>query len=181
MANAKVLGVAVALSAVAIFGQLISSVGAFGVRADKLAIGVGMLQRGEVGLIFATIGLRTGVLDKDLYGALLVVVLVTTLIAPPLLRWRLGKEQSATEDSDLVSHEPANGWLSVYDGVISLNGTPPVQMLVELGLDTALLVSDALPNDKMLDWFALHRNATLSWNTQATIGLLRVLRYGSAR
>ena len=91
MANAKVLGVAVALSAVAIFGKLISSVGAFGVRADKLAIGVGMLPRGEVGLIFATIGLRTGVLDKDLYGALLVVVLVTTLIAPPLLRWRLGK------------------------------------------------------------------------------------------
>ena len=35
-------------------------------------------------------------------------------------------------------------------------------MLVELGLDTALLVSDARPNDKMLDWFALHRNATLS-------------------
>lgn len=181
MANTKVLGIAAALSAVAIFGKLISSVGAFGVRADKLAIGVGMLPRGEVGLIFATIGLRTGVLDEDLYGALLVVVLVTTLIAPPLLRWRLGKEQSATDDSDLVSQQPANGWLSVSDGVISLNGTPPVQLLVELGLDTALLVSDARPNDKMLDWFALHRNATLSWSTQATIGLLRVLRYGSAR
>ncbi len=181
MANAKVLGIATALSAVAIFGKLISSVGASGVRVDKLAIGFGMLPRGEVGLIFATIGLRTGVLDDDLYGALLVVVLVTTLIAPPLLRWRLGKELLATDDSDLVSQEPANGWLSVNDEVISFNSTPPVRMLVELGFDTALLVTDARPNDKMLDWFALHRNATLSWNTQATIGLLRVLRYGSVR
>lgn len=181
MANAKVLGIAAALSAVAIFGKLISSVGALGLRADKLAIGVGMLPRGEVGLIFATIGLRTGVLDEDLYGALLVVVLVTTLIAPPLLRWRLGKELSATDESDLVSQQPANGWISVDEGVISLNSTPPVSMLVELGLDTALLVTDARPNDKMLDWFALHRNATLSWSTQDTIGLLRVLRYGSAR
>jgi Kef-type K+ transport system membrane component KefB/predicted amino acid-binding ACT domain protein len=181
MANSKVLGIAAALSAVAIFGKLISSVGAFGVRADKLAIGLGMLPRGEVGLIFATIGLRTGVLNKDLYGALLVVVLTTTLVAPPLLRWRLGKEQSAVDDLDLISQEPTNGWLSVSDGIISLNGTPPVSMLVELGLDTALLVSDARPNENMLDWFALHRNATLSWNKSATVGLLRVLRYGSAR
>ena len=51
-------------------------------------IGFGMIPRGEVGLIFATIGLRNGVLDDDLYAALVLVVLVTTVITPPLLRFR---------------------------------------------------------------------------------------------
>ena len=55
---------------------------------DKPLIGLGMLPRGEVGLIFATIGLQTGVLGDDLYAALLLVVLVTTLVTPPLLKVR---------------------------------------------------------------------------------------------
>ena len=57
-------------------------------RSDRLLIGLGMLPRGEVGLIFATIGLTAGVLDDDLYAALLLVVLATTLVTPMLLRWR---------------------------------------------------------------------------------------------
>ncbi len=48
-----------------------------------------MLPRGEVGLIFATIGLRETILDQEQYAALLLVVLATTLVAPPLLRGRL--------------------------------------------------------------------------------------------
>ena len=48
-----------------------------GTRADKLLIGLGMIPRGEVGLIFASIGLTNGVLDGDQYGALLIVVLLT--------------------------------------------------------------------------------------------------------
>jgi len=40
---------------------------------------------------------------------------------------------------------------------------------------------DARPSGQLLDWFALHRNATVSWDEDATIGLLRVLRNGSAR
>ena len=48
-----------------------------------------MIPRGEVGLIFATLGLREGVFGQDVYGALILVVLLTTVLTPPALRWRL--------------------------------------------------------------------------------------------
>ena len=83
------LEIAGALAVVAIVGKLLAAVGAIGSPGDKPLIGLGMLPRGEVGLIFATIGLREGVLGENLYASLLLVVLVTTLMAPPLLRWRL--------------------------------------------------------------------------------------------
>jgi len=57
--------------------------------ADRLLIGFGMIPRGEVGLIFAASGLQLGVLDRSLYGAIVIMVLVTTLAAPFLLSWRV--------------------------------------------------------------------------------------------
>jgi Kef-type K+ transport system membrane component KefB len=92
MADARVIGVALILSAIAIVSKVGSALGAIGSRGDKWTIGFGMLPRGEVGLIFASIGLSVGALSEELYGSLLVVVLVTTLIAPPLLRWRIGTQ-----------------------------------------------------------------------------------------
>ena len=72
MARPAVLGLAGALLVVAIIGKLVSAVGAVGVRADKLLIGLGMIPRGEVGIIFASIGLAEGVLGDDQYAALLI-------------------------------------------------------------------------------------------------------------
>ena len=89
----RVLGFAGALLVVAIIGKLVSAVGAIGVRSDKLLIGLGMIPRGEVGIIFASIGLAEGVLGDDQYAALLIVVLATTLLTPPLLRWRVGQRR----------------------------------------------------------------------------------------
>ncbi len=77
------------LFAIAVAGKIVSMIGAFGTRSDRLLIGIGMIPRGEVGLIFASIGLTTGVLDDELYGALLLVVLLSTIVTPPLLRWRI--------------------------------------------------------------------------------------------
>jgi Kef-type K+ transport system membrane component KefB/predicted amino acid-binding ACT domain protein len=181
MADARVIGVALILSAVAIVSKIAAASGATGSRGDKLTIGFGMLPRGEVGLIFASIGLSVGALSEELYGSVLVVVLVTTLIAPPLLRWRLGTQAQAIEDSTALAMRPLEGWVKTIDGQIVLNGAPPVRSLVEIGLASASLAVDARPSSQLLDWFALHRNATLSWNDDATIGLLRVLRHGSAR
>ena len=62
-------------------------------RADKVLIGLGMIPRGEVGIIFASIGLAEGVLGDDQYAALLIMVLATTLLTPPLLRWRVAKRR----------------------------------------------------------------------------------------
>jgi hypothetical protein len=181
MADLRVLGIALLLSVIAIITKIAAALGALGSRGDKWTIGFGMLPRGEVGLIFASIGLSVGALSKELYGSVLVVVLVTTLVAPPLLRWRLGKQAEAVEDQSMNAARPLEGWVSNIDGQIVLNGSPPVRALVEIGLATASLAVDARPSGQLLDWFALHRNATVSWDEDATIGLLRVLRHGSAR
>ena len=90
MLRPSVLLDAAVLLAIAVAGKLLSAYGAAGTRSDRLVIGIGMVPRGEVGLIFASIGLVQGVLDDELYGALLLVVLLTTVIAPPALRWRMG-------------------------------------------------------------------------------------------
>lgn len=89
MARPSVLGLAAVLSTIGIVGKLLSGWAAIGTTSDRLLVGIGMIPRGEVGLIFASIGLARGVLDDDLYGALLIMILVTTVIAPPLLRWRI--------------------------------------------------------------------------------------------
>ena len=90
MFRPSVLVDAAVLLAIAIAGKIVSAYGASGMRVDRLLVGLGMIPRGEVGLIFASIGLAQGVLDDELYGALLLVVLVTTVVTPPLLRWRIG-------------------------------------------------------------------------------------------
>ena len=58
---------------------------------DSVGIGVGMVARGEVGLIIAMIGIEGGLIDNDLFGAAVIVVLVTTLVTPPLLKLALPK------------------------------------------------------------------------------------------
>jgi Kef-type K+ transport system membrane component KefB len=97
-AKPEALGMAAVLLAVGVIGKLASSAGLFGAAGDKLLIGIGMVPRGEVGLIFATLGLREGVFGDDVYAALLIVVLVTTIGTPPALRWRL-KQLEASEDA----------------------------------------------------------------------------------
>ena len=59
---------------------------------NRLAIGFGMLPRGEVGLIFAAIGKGLGVVSDALFSSLVLVVIVTTLLAPPLLKFALRNE-----------------------------------------------------------------------------------------
>jgi Kef-type K+ transport system membrane component KefB len=89
--NTSVLSVAVVLLAIAVPTKLLAGLGAFRQKVDRLTIGIGMIPRGEVGLIFASIGLAKGIIDQQLYGAVVVVLLTTTLITPPWLKSRLGK------------------------------------------------------------------------------------------
>ena len=180
MFDMRVIAIALLLSAVAIIGKIAAALGALGTKSDKLVIGFGMLPRGEVGLIFATIGLKVGALNEEMYGSILFVVLLTTLLAPPLLRWRLGKESVVVEDVE-HAERPANGWVDAENGIIELREIPPVRLLVEIGLDSALLATEARPSARLLDWFAMHRNATLSWENESVVRLLNVLRYGNAR
>jgi Kef-type K+ transport system membrane component KefB len=84
----RILGMAALLLIAAILGKLVS--GFFAVKKGQAlrrsAVGVGMIPRGEVGLVFAGIGLTTGAVASDTYAAIVVVVILTTFLAPPLLR-----------------------------------------------------------------------------------------------
>jgi len=71
-------------------GKLAAGYAPFWYRGNKTLIGVGMIPRGEVGLIFAQTGLASGVFNAGLFGGVTLMVVVTTLIAPPLLKLILG-------------------------------------------------------------------------------------------
>ncbi len=84
----EVMLLAAGLLVAAIVGKVVSGFGAFG-DSNRLTIGVGMMPRGEVGLIFAAIGKSLGVLDDALFSAVVLMVVVTTLLSPPLLKYCL--------------------------------------------------------------------------------------------
>ena len=95
-AQPGVLGLAAALCAVAVLGKMACSLGVLGSGMDRLSIGIGMIPRGEVGLIFANIGLTLTIggeriVDRSVFAAVVVMVIVTTVITPPLLQWSLDR------------------------------------------------------------------------------------------
>lgn len=86
-----VIFVASGLLIAAIVGKLASGFGA-GRQADRLVVGVGMLPRGEVGLVFAAIGRTLGVIDDALFSSVVLMVIVTTVMAPPLLKLAINRQ-----------------------------------------------------------------------------------------
>jgi Kef-type K+ transport system membrane component KefB len=86
--SAEVWLFASGLVAAAIIGKLVSGIVA-GRCLNRLAIGIGMLPRGEVGLIFAAIGKGLGVIDSQLFSSIVLMVVITTVIAPSMLKWSL--------------------------------------------------------------------------------------------
>ena len=79
-------GIAMLLTAVAVASKLAAGLAVYQKAVRRWVIGVGMVPRGEVGLIFAGAGLSAGVIAQDLYSALVVVVILTTFAAPPGLK-----------------------------------------------------------------------------------------------
>ena len=79
---AGIWGVAAVLTLLAIAGKLAAGWAAPWVRFRRLVVGVGMVPRGEVGLIFADIGRRTGILNEVVFGAIMIMVMATTFVAP---------------------------------------------------------------------------------------------------
>jgi Kef-type K+ transport system membrane component KefB len=90
----EILGLAGLLTLAAIAGKQACSFGAIGGKLDRLSIGIGMIPRGEVGLIFANIGLGLTlagerIVDQAVFSAVVIMVIVTTMATPPLLKWSL--------------------------------------------------------------------------------------------
>jgi len=98
-----VLGLAALLTAAAIVGKQACSLGSLDRSLDRLSIGIGMTPRGEVGLIFAGIGatlmlpsasgVSQPVISSAIFGAVVIMVIITTLITPLALKWVLGRKR----------------------------------------------------------------------------------------
>jgi Kef-type K+ transport system membrane component KefB len=107
--NWEGLIVASFLIVVAIVGKVVTGFGVFGQPGiNRLAIGVGMVPRGEVGLVFAAIGAATGALSDSLNAAIIVMVILTTFLAPPLLRLAFSQpgQNTPLEDGAIGELQP---------------------------------------------------------------------------
>jgi Kef-type K+ transport system membrane component KefB len=96
LAQPGALGLAAALTIAAIAGKQLCSLGAVTPGVNRVAIGIGMIPRGEVGLIFANVGAGltlngAPVVDARVFSALVLMVIVTTLVTPPAFRWSLNR------------------------------------------------------------------------------------------
>lgn len=103
-ARVDILGFALVLTIAAIMGKQICALGVVERGVNRLAIGIGMIPRGEVGLIFAGIGaslmlppvngVSEPVVNAATFGAIVIMVIITTLITPLTLKWSLEKGRS---------------------------------------------------------------------------------------
>jgi Kef-type K+ transport system membrane component KefB len=98
--DVRVVAIGLALLAAALVGKIASGYAPFWLRGRKLLIGVAMVPRGEVGLIFAQMGLATAALTSELFSAITMTVLATTLLTPPLLAYMIRAEPHTPDKSD---------------------------------------------------------------------------------
>jgi Kef-type K+ transport system membrane component KefB len=98
-ASRDTLAIGAALCVIGLLGKLASGWAVPWRRFNRWAVGFGMAPRGEVGLIFAQIGLSAGILSSHVFGAILLMVIVTTLVAPPLLKWAFGRWGKTMEEA----------------------------------------------------------------------------------
>jgi len=90
-ADSSVMGLAAALTVAAFIGKQVCGLGPVEKGLDRLTVGLGMVPRGEVGLIFASIGKGLGVVDDAIFSAVVIMVIATTLMTPPLLKFSIAR------------------------------------------------------------------------------------------
>ncbi len=89
----KIILIALGITVASIVGKQICGLGVRCKQASKLTVGIGMISRGEVGLIFAGVGKELGVINDSIFGAIIIMVILTTLVAPPLLKWSIARQE----------------------------------------------------------------------------------------
>lgn len=112
-----VLGFAAVLTLAAVIGKQVCSLAVAERGINRLSIGLGMIPRGEVGLIFAGIGatltlpnaqgINEPVISSATFGAVVIMVVVTTLVTPPLLKWSLARARNGSGPEFPVSDQSA--------------------------------------------------------------------------
>ena len=108
-ANREGLILAVFLIGVAILGKVVTGLFVFGQPGiNRLAIGVGMIPRGEVGLVFLGVGSASGVLSPAMEAAIIMMVILTTFVAPPFLRLVFQESDLETTPSEIPALDGAS-------------------------------------------------------------------------
>lgn len=103
----RFLLIGLGLTVIGIIGKVAAGYAVWKKGLRRIVIGVGMIPRGEVGLIFATIGLTSKLISGGLYSAVALMVMLTTFITPPLLRRLLVQGTPGTFDgAEFVTHAP---------------------------------------------------------------------------
>jgi Kef-type K+ transport system membrane component KefB len=92
MFNLPILLVALGITVTAFVTKIVSGLAAGNV--DKLLVGFGMIPRGEVGLIFAMIGKNLDVISDEIFSAIVIMVIFTTLLTPPILTYLLKRQKA---------------------------------------------------------------------------------------
>lgn len=87
LADPQIVSIALGITAAAVAGKI--AAGFFAGSAGRWIVGWGMVPRGEVGLIFAMVGKQLGVMDEALFSVIVIMVILTTLVTPPVLAWLL--------------------------------------------------------------------------------------------
>lgn len=184
-AHGAVLRLAAVLMVIAVLGKVAAGAGLLGSPGDRLLVGLGMIPRGEVGLIFATIGLREHVFGQDVYGALLLVVLASTVLTPPVLRWRLLRMRSRPAAAGPAAPRPEGGWLLVLDGprngTVELAAEPPVSAALPVAIEAALLGAHHRPGERLLAWLSGLPDTPLAWDRAARARFFELLDVGGPR
>ena len=92
--SAFVWGLSGSLLLVAVAGKLAAGYLIKEPRLQQAIIGLSMIPRGEVGLIFAQLGFSNGILDAQIYAALLIVIALTTVVPPFIIKWLYQRDES---------------------------------------------------------------------------------------
>jgi len=92
--NAEAIQIALLITVVAILGKLSSGLGALGTKLNKSAIGSGMVSRGEIALIFTSFGLAQGVISPTIYSSMVIMVILTTIVTPILMKITLDEHDT---------------------------------------------------------------------------------------
>ena len=170
------LALAGILLVVALVGKVVAGLAAG--NTDKLFVGLAMIPRGEVGLIVATLGLRAGAIGQDVYAAAVLVVLVTTLVTPPLLSWRWRSRPTRADlgdgevDPGEVPGDAATHLEVALRAVLGCDDRPPAVGLLKLLDELPVGARRVGPEVAAAFEAFLHQGGPRPWRLAVESGLL---------
>ncbi|PIS05395.1 MAG: hypothetical protein COT81_01280 [Candidatus Buchananbacteria bacterium CG10_big_fil_rev_8_21_14_0_10_42_9] len=95
--NFKVIALGLSLTVIAVLGKIVA-----GAVVKSWIVGVGMIPRGEVGIIFATLGFQLKIITQNIFSAAMLMVILTTLITPPLLKYCINCHNRNRNQAEII-------------------------------------------------------------------------------